>query len=84
MDPAPLAELEREMLARSPNSALGAPELLTNPVVRRGLVALSRMTSPGPEMAATLRQASRWHVRAAVRAGDWRRAAQGVRFLLAR
>lgn len=84
MDPAPLAELEREMLARSPNSALGAPELLANAAVRRGLVALSRMASPGPEMAAILRQASRWHVRAAVQAGDWRRAAQGVRFLLAR
>ena len=84
MDPAPLTELEREMLARSPNSALGAPELFADAAVRRGLVALSRMVSPGPEMAAILRRASRWHVRAAIRAGDWRHAGRGVRLLLAR
>lgn len=84
MEPAPLAELEREMLARSPNSALGAPELFADKAVRQGLVALSRMTSSGSEMAAILRRASRWHVRAAIRAGDWRHVIRGTRFLLAR
>lgn len=84
MDPAPLSGIEREMLARSPNSALGAPELFADAEVRSGLVALSRMASPGLEMAAVVRRASRWHVRAAMRAGEWRQAMQGVRFLLAR
>lgn len=84
MAAAPLAPAEREMLARSPNSALGAPELFSSPEVRSGLAALSRMAAPGAEMAAIIRRASRWHVRAALQARDWHRAAQGVRFLLAR
>ena len=84
MAAAPLAPAEREMLARSPNSALGAPELFSSPEVRSGLAALSRMAAPGAEMAAIIRRDSRWHVRAALQARDWHRAAQGVRFLLAR
>lgn len=84
MGSAPLSGIEREMLARSPNSALGAPELFADAKVRSGLAALSRMASPGAEMAAVLRRASRWHIRMAIRAGEWRQAMRGVRLLLAR
>lgn len=84
MNPAPLSAIEREMLARSPNSTLGAPELFQDPEIRLALAALSRRPPPGPEMAAVLRRAARWHIRAALRSGDWRQAMRGVRFLLAR
>lgn len=84
IDPAPLIPLERRMLERSPNSPLGAPELFADASVRRGLRALLRLPSPGPEIAAVLRRSSRWHIRDALQMRDWRRAAQGARFLLAR
>lgn len=84
METAPLTRLERNILARSPNSTLGAPELFEDGDVRSALTALSRMAFPGPKMAAIVRRSARWHVRAALRQGDWRRAAQGVHLLLAR
>lgn len=84
VDSAPLSLLECKMLERSPNSPLGATELFLDSAVRLELKALMRMSSPGPEMIAVLRRASRWHIRAALRMRDWHRAAQGVRVMLAR
>ncbi|MDB6454791.1 glycosyltransferase family 2 protein [Falsirhodobacter sp. 20TX0035] len=84
MQASALSGLERDMLARSPNSALGAPELFASAEVRAGLLALSRMPGPGPEIVAVLRRAARWHVRAAIKARDWRCGLNGARFLLGR
>lgn len=81
---APLSSLERKMLERSPNSPLGATELFSDLAVRSELKALMRMSSPGPEMMAVLRRASRWHIRAALQIRDWRRAIQGLRLMLLR
>lgn len=80
----PLIPLERRMIERSPNSPLGAPELFSDRAVRLELKALMRMSSPGPELVSVLRRSSRWHIRAALQMRNWRLAAQGARFLLAR
>lgn len=79
-----LSPLEREMLARSPNSPLGAPELFTSPQIRSEFLALSRMPLAGSEMAAVVRRAARWYIRVAVKSRDWRFAMNGARFLLGR
>lgn len=84
VDSAPLSPLERKMLERSPNSPLGAPELFLDSAVRSELKALMHMSSPGPEMMAVLRRASRWHIRVALRMRDWHRTVQGVRLMLVR
>lgn len=81
LDCSSLSPFEREMLARSPNSPLGAPELF-EPANRRKLAALSHMPAPGPEIAAVVRRAARWHLRAALGARDWPLVMKGVRLML--
>lgn len=78
----PLTNFEREMLLRSPNSSLGAPELFTSPHVRANFAALRRMPKPGPQIAKIVRHAARWHIRAAVKSRDWRFAINGVKFII--
>ncbi|MGZ3217347.1 hypothetical protein [Paracoccus sp. T5] len=84
MDASPLPWPERDILARSPNSALGAPELFDNPEVRSGFADLSRQPLPGPQIADVVRRAARWHIRAALQPRDLRRVMQGARFMLGR
>lgn len=79
-----LSDFEREILKRSPNSSLGAPELFASPSIRAGLAALSGMAAPGPEMARVVRRAARWYIRAALRTRDWRLVMNGVRLLASR
>lgn len=84
MHPSELTDFERDMLARSPNSTLGAPELFLSPEVRAGFRALTRMSAPGPEIAKLVKRAGRWHVKAAIKSRDWPVVLNGLRLLLGR
>ncbi|WP_410217325.1 glycosyltransferase family 2 protein [Paracoccus sp. (in: a-proteobacteria)] len=82
MSPSPLSVIEREMLARSPNSAIGAPELFTCRKVRSELASLANMPSPGPEITSVISRSSLWYGRAAFKSRHWRRMWQVMRFQL--
>lgn len=79
-----LTAFERDMLARSPNSTLGAPELFMVPEVRRAFHALTRLPAPGPEIARIVRRAARWHVKAAMKSRNWLLMMSGLLFLAGR